>query len=160
MYSRSMGKISYPTGSRREPSYRRDLRVPPNYHGTAIGTPPPDGVPPAAGGLSLDPSEMNVALDRRGAEGAVLTEGEPLPSDTTAVENTSAEPSSAPATESAGSFGGLFSGQHFPFGHGLGYEELLILGLILFLLKEDEGGKGDSDLSMTLLLLGALLFFG
>lgn len=160
MYSRSMGKISYPTGSRREPSYRRDLRVPPNYHGTAIGAPPPDGVPPTPGGLSLDPSERDAGLDRQGVGEALPTERKPLPSETTVAANMSAEPSSDPPTESTGSFGGLFSGQHFPFGHGLGYEELLILGLILFLLKEDEGGKGDSDLSMTLLLLGALLFFG
>ena len=56
----------------------------------------------------------------------------------------------------------LFSHTHFPLGHGLGQEELLILGLLLFLLHEDgaEGKSGDNDLAETLLLLGILLFCG
>jgi hypothetical protein len=51
---------------------------------------------------------------------------------------------------------------HFPLGHGLGQEELLILGLLLFLLHEDEanGPGGNNDLAETLLLLGILLFCG
>ena len=51
---------------------------------------------------------------------------------------------------------------HFPFGHGLGQEELLLLGLILLLLYEGRagGGDADSDLFLTLTLLGFLLVCG
>ena len=147
MYSRSVGRLSY-QGS------RPHLHVPPNYSGTAIGVPPPDGVPPATDGLPL-PS---------------VPDAESLPSD---VPSSHTRPSSASdevlqetdhadsgLSEKPASPAGLFSGKHFPFGHGLGTEELLLLGLILFLLHEDEGKENDSDLSMTVLLLGALLFLG
>ena len=50
-----------------------------------------------------------------------------------------------------GLFGGL--GNAFPFSHGIGFEELLILGLILLLARED----GDRD---AILWLGLLLFCG
>ena len=51
----------------------------------------------------------------------------------------------------SGLFGGL--GNSFPFSHGIGFEELLILGLILLLARED----GDRD---AILWLGLLLFCG
>ena len=44
-------------------------------------------------------------------------------------------------------------GSAFPFSHGLGFEELLILGLIILLSRGEE----ESDL---ILLLGLLLFCG
>ena len=44
-------------------------------------------------------------------------------------------------------------GHAFPFSHGLGFEELLILGLILLLARTDEPGD-------TLLWLVLLLFCG
>lgn len=44
-------------------------------------------------------------------------------------------------------------GTAFPFSHGLGFEELLILGLIILLSRNEE----DSDM---ILLLGLLLFCG
>lgn len=47
--------------------------------------------------------------------------------------------------------GGL--GSSFPFSHGIGFEELLILGLIFLL------SQGETD-SSTVLLLGLLLFCG
>ena len=57
---------------------------------------------------------------------------------------------SAPAPF-ASLFGNL--GHSFPFTHGLGFEELLILGLILLLSRNE----GESD---AVLLLGLLLFCG
>ncbi len=49
-------------------------------------------------------------------------------------------------------------GDHFPFGHGLGGEELLILAVMfLVYLSEDENGKTDNEF---LILLGLLLFAG
>lgn len=52
-------------------------------------------------------------------------------------------------------FASLFGnmGNAFPHSHGLGFEELLILGLILLLSRNE----GDSD---AILLLGLLLFCG
>ena len=48
---------------------------------------------------------------------------------------------------------------HSFLGNGLGLEELLLLGLILFLLREGEGGD-RGDLDETVLLLGLLLLLG
>ena len=152
MYSRSMGRIPYSQSRPREPSYRQNLRVPPNYSGTAIGSPPPDGVSPATDGIVLPdppppsvPSEMGTEECSPKAEAALPVHQEVSP----------------PTAQTAVSpLGGLFSAHGFPFGHGLGFEELLLLGLILFLLHEGESDREDSDLSMTLLLLGALLFCG
>lgn len=50
--------------------------------------------------------------------------------------------------------------ERFPFGHGLGFEELLLVGLILFLLREGEGCPDRGDLDETVILLGLLLFLG
>lgn len=155
MYSRSMGRMPYSSSGSREPSYRQELRVPPNYSGTAIGNPPPDGVSPATDGVLLqDPSPTAVtseeASDRETEDAAPRREEPSVPSE--------APPSTERATPT--SLGGFLSGQGFPFGHGFGFEELLLLGLILFLLREGEGSGEDGDLSMTLLLLGALLLCG
>lgn len=50
------------------------------------------------------------------------------------------------------------SSSHFPFGHGLGSEELLILAImLLILLSGNEKGESDNE---ALLLLGFLLFAG
>ncbi len=52
-------------------------------------------------------------------------------------------------------FAALFGnmGSSFPFSHGIGFEELLILGLIILLARNE----GDTD---TMLLIGLLLFCG
>jgi hypothetical protein len=47
--------------------------------------------------------------------------------------------------------------ERFPFGHGFGFEELLLIGLMLLLLHE---GDGEGDLGETLVLLGVLLLCG
>ncbi len=47
---------------------------------------------------------------------------------------------------------------HFPFGHGIGSEELLILAVMLMVfLSGNDGGEVDSEF---ILLLGLLLFAG
>ncbi len=55
--------------------------------------------------------------------------------------------------------GGALRGlmERFPFGHGFGFEELLLIGLMLLLLHE---GDGEGDLGETLVLLGVLLLCG
>ena len=54
----------------------------------------------------------------------------------------------------------LFDASRFPFGHGIGLEELLLLGLILFLLHECGDGEERGDLDETVVLLGLLLLLG
>ena len=53
---------------------------------------------------------------------------------------------------------GVGASTHFPFGHGIGSEEMLILAMMLlvFLSTSDDGGT-DNEL---MLLLGLLLFAG
>lgn len=46
---------------------------------------------------------------------------------------------------------------HFPFGHGIGSEELLILGVMAVLFFSDDDGGADGELIM---LLAMLLFAG
>ena len=48
--------------------------------------------------------------------------------------------------------------EHFPFGHGIGSEEMLIMAMMLLVyLSGEDGQKPDNEL---LLLLGLLLFAG
>ena len=54
----------------------------------------------------------------------------------------------------------LFSLSRFPFGRGIGWEELMILGLILFLLHESASLEDRGDLDETVILLGLLLLLG
>ena len=50
------------------------------------------------------------------------------------------------------------SASHFPFGHGIGSEELLIMAIMLAVfLSDSNGGSSDHEL---LMLLGLLLFSG
>ncbi len=70
----------------------------------------------------------------------------------------SADPApAAPRTERGFSW---FDPSHFPFGHGFGFDELLLLGLILFLLRENGDQQDRGDLDETLILLGLLLLGG
>lgn len=48
----------------------------------------------------------------------------------------------------------------FPFGHGLGFEELLLIGLILFLSDGDGSECDTEEQNITRLILAALLFCG
>ena len=55
----------------------------------------------------------------------------------------------------------LFNLSRFPFGHGIGWEEILILGLIWLLLHENAVcGRDRGDLDETVILLGLLLLLG
>ena len=56
--------------------------------------------------------------------------------------------------------GGLFDLSRFPFGRGIGFEELMILGLILLLLHESAEGEERGDIDETVILLGLLLLLG
>ena len=126
----------------------RGVYVPPNYSGTALGqesTPTPSfddlpqvsNLPAQRESLSQEETSLaSTALEQDGEEAFVHPEGSP--------------PSG---------LGGLPGGHKFPFGHGIGYEELFLLGLLLFLGKEADTKESD-DLPLTLLLVGGLLFCG
>ena len=83
-----------------------------------------------------------------------------VPSD--AVPATPAAVPPAPIAEAKTASGsrGLFDLSRFPFGHGIGFEELLILGLILFLLHESGECEDRGDIDETVILLGLLLILG
>lgn len=140
----------------------RGVYVPPNYSGTAIGmeaspTPRFDDLPQ----VSNLPDRQDDRRDDRSRdrkEGDCERGVEDLPP----ADVQEVTPVSAAETRNSLT-GGLMSHSHFPFGHGLGYEELFLMGLLLFLLKETPSEHGDSDgddLPLTLLLIGALLFCG
>ena len=154
MYSRF--QPNFGMGKRYPIENRPPVYVPLNYGGTALGT-PPDGVPPTNDGVR-PPSDEAVSHSEAPTEasGPAFERGrEEAPSEKKArLEANSAE------TRPASLLSGIFSSRHFPFGHGVGYEELLLLGLILFLMHEGGDSREEDDLSMTLLLLGALLFCG
>ncbi|MBE6693164.1 MAG: hypothetical protein E7589_00155 [Ruminococcaceae bacterium] len=57
--------------------------------------------------------------------------------------------------------GGMANSKGFPFGHGIGFEELLLLGLILFISDDgNSSGCSKEEQDLTRLLLAALLFCG
>jgi len=143
MYSRMPRHLS--TSQARQD--RRGVYVPPNYSGTAIGM--DSGPTPRFDDLPQVSNLPKPSVD------SLPTEGEQPP-----MEEATVVSSVASATP-ANPLGMLLNSQHFPFGHGLGYEELFLLGLLLFLMKEkpDDAKDGD-DLSLTLLLIGVLLFCG
>ncbi len=165
MYSRIPRQPPRPVGV---PSYRRQVTPPPNYSGNAFpAAPAPDGARPRFDELPtlstlpardmppapeepIQPEEPVSESDRSDRAGD--SAGENIP------------PSAPPAPDVPGA--ALPGFLHFPFGHGLGQEELLLLGLMLLLLYEgraaggDSGVDGDGDLFLTLTLLGFLLVCG
>ncbi len=149
MYSKSMGSRYTNGGQRRDP-YRRPLYIPPNYHGTA---------------MTVSPSSPYVELHEPEApstssEAVENVERDHFEKSTEAEEIAREEKSDTAVSTQPNLLQSLLSGNHFPFGHGLGYEELLLLGLILFLMREGEESDAEDDRTLPLLLLGALLFMG
>ncbi len=90
-------------------------------------------------------------------EAPPLLRGDTVPDQPEGEEHTPPEAASMPA--SALSAPATQAGLTL-FGKGIGWEELLILGLIFFLLRESEGQSDPCDLAETILLLGALLVMG
>lgn len=133
------------------PSYRQRVRVPPGYRGLAV----------------VEGSENLPANKDFGYAGASDPHVEglerlALAQETEALgehESESAPEPAPPPTEVAASAlparreGGLLDLSHFPFGHGLGTEEWLLIGLILLLLREAGPDRGDLDETVILLVL-------
>ncbi len=165
MYSKFNDRSRRPTPPRGTPSYRQAVRVPPNYSGHAIvdgeerlsdTVQTPDmlaSAPPDASvghmpdnrdfGHDVPPEPRFDNLDR--VSDLPNRDARPLP----IVDFTAETPVRS---------GGLFDLSHFPFGHGIGTEEWLLIGLIFLLLREAGPDRGDLD--ETVLLLGLLLLGG
>ena len=129
-----------------EPSYRRTHTVPLNYSGIAFG---PDG--------DADPCPLSP--DVRRGEGDAISEERPAASVSTVEAPTPGEDTS-PRAVSAASANGVSPASDRGdslWGHGIGYEELLLLGLMVFLMNECDG---EGDFKETLILLGLLLLGG
>ena len=164
MYSRmpkrpyvSMGNSVSSQRSVGERLMDRGVYIPPNYSGTAI-----DPQPQPTPHFEDLPQVSNLPQPTIPQEAFMYDEpeGEPYPYEEPAQP--AIPVTTSQETVGQGSFwGSLFGSGHFPFGHGLGYEELFLLGLLLFLMHEDsQENREESDLPLTLLLVGALLFCG
>lgn len=169
----------------RQPAYRQPdrprMQVPPNYSGHAIvdgeerplgqigeTDPPPEIPSPEAPTPHFDdlPRVSELGDSRRHPRRTVPASFEeaeetapdvrPADSPSEAVPSVRTPPPSPPAPERPA----LFDLSRFPFGHGLGLEELLILGLILFLLHESGECSDRGDIDETVILLGLLLLLG
>ena len=166
-----------------EPAYRRrePVRVPANYSGHAIvdGEERPLGslFPPAGGGGEADlprPSpytpephfeglpRVSELGDRRLPPPRILPSEEMEGEDDWLAEEDAPlrSPPSQPVDAVAGTPPPPKPSALSVFGHGIGTEELLIMGLILFLLLEGGEGEDRGDLTETVILLGLLLVLG
>lgn len=179
MYSKEHG-VSYglhrPSGGRM-PSYRQPerpkMQVPANYSGHAIvdGEERPLGVPAEAVTEALLPELPGDDMPMPRFEGLPRiselggTHRRPQP---VTIPASFEEPPSEAAAETAAPIAppvvsrkpSLFDLSHFPFGHGIGWEEILLLGLILFVLHESGNCEDRGDLDETVILLGLLLLLG
>ena len=145
---------------------RQGVKIPENYGGHAFSRsgaysdmPPPARVEPY---LTDDyqntppepyPSPQDTRFEPEDTQQPQGSERLPLP--------TSAMPKSEQGAINRSIFSSLIppsasASAHFPFGHGIGSEELLIIALMLTVYLA-EGESADSEL---LLLLGLLLFAG
>lgn len=185
MYSRSSPDGRTPQASThprtahgvREPSYRH-TQLPPNYSGNAFRDPPDmeeepgigayvTGESHAPGTRAEDTLATHVPQDVPHTDTAPAQYVLPLTENGKGKEkeeneNKNKNKEKENEKEKTVSWQGMASwmgGDHFPFGHGLGDEELLLLGLMLFLLKEGEHTCAQSA-HETVLLLGLLLLCG
>lgn len=140
---------------------RSELKIPENYSGSAFSRAPqhPDMPPPLrtqpprhdAMRADIPPEDIDRGRDMPREE-AFETDNEMRGEkriETSQLAGASIFSSLLPKVDIA---------SHFPFGHGIGSEELLILAVMLLVfLSGNERGELDSEF---LLLLGLLLFAG
>lgn len=175
MYSKERGFTAPPMGGSQRPSRTPRVSVPPNYSGHAIV----DGeertwgdlhrdVPQAEGQgnaptLRFDglPRVSELGGDQRRAP-RMLPPVEAEPTFPTAEGHPSSEVRALPSPSPSEVEGkpSPSSPLRFLSGQGIGFEELLLAGLILFLLRENETCGDRGDLDETVILLGLLLLLG
>lgn len=144
----------------RPPDHTRNrIKIPDNYNGNAFG-----GVNDLSSRYS-DLKEEAFAQDREKDDILAPLKEAPVVEAVRTVENeingakSPTELSALQPTKSS-SLASLLptfigSSSHFPFGHGIGQEELLILAMMAMIFMSD----GETDNEM-ILLLGLLLFAG
>lgn len=157
---------SLPTGM---PSYRSRVTLPPNYSGNVFPreTPAQEPAEPRPTAEIRPRFDDLPAVSNLPSRAADLPDGE-VPDPAERISDTAEEGQAEATSVSARPIDVpvhspiLLDRAHFPLGHGLGEEELLLLGLILLLLHEDGemSSEGENDLLLTVLLLGFLLFCG
>ncbi len=153
------------------------VKIPDNYSGNAFRTNEPYNDMPPPTRLDLPPQERRERIDDRQErqEGATrepyfeqpfeqpsIPVPLPIPSypDQETPPQNEASPSPTAKADTPASLFSLLPGLsgRFPFGHGLGSEELLILAVMLTVSLAGE--RQDDDDRALLLMLGLLLFAG
>ena len=150
MYSRFNDER--PARTRGVPSYRQ-VRVPPGYRGLAVV----EGDDNLPGNGDFD---RGGAPDPRveGLERLVLPRESQIEPDRPATVEDRPPPDLPDSPALPAPLADVVNPAHFPFGHGIGGEEWLLIGLILLLLREAGSERGDLD--ETIILLGLLLLGG
>lgn len=153
---------------------RDPVRVPENYSGHAFRDQSPYGDMPPPARIPPSPSPQKDKVERQRADEVHFSPVYPTEVEEEITLNTPQAEDESPMSESpsvheangdksggekgSSIFSSLLptvsSSKRFPFGHGLGGEELLILALMLIIYLSDEA---DEEL---LILLGFLLFAG
>lgn len=146
---------------------RQRVKIPENYSGHAFrdGSPYGDMPPPARLDLpnhERRPPTFDVEFAEDAPREAVDSPPEPLfeaqneNTDSTQTVKNEKETKASPFSSLLPT--GFASADHFPFGHGIGSEEILILAMMLMVFLSDK--DGDTPDHELLLLLGLLLFAG
>ena len=152
--------------SRQYDNRKPPLKIPENYSGHAFKPPSPSSDMPPPTHIDVPPSERRdepIDPPRSIDEGRIpMLEVEQTPQeeekDIYAEEQPKKESQAASSIFSSLLPSSILGGNHFPFGHGLGSEEILILAIMLLVyLSGAEKGKPDTEF---LLMLGLLLFAG
>lgn len=134
----------------------RTVKIPEHYSGCAFSVPPKSTAPPT---IKSPPAFLDVGKPSPAtpqpppilpSPPQTVSKEEPDPPFPIQKEE-AAEAALSKASTAPPLLGNI--GKAFPFSHGIGFEELLILGLILLLLHSDS----DRD---AVLWLGVLLFCG
>lgn len=145
------------------------VKIPENYSGHAFREPRPYSDMPPPTRLDTPPSDRRIEEPQTYIARVEAVETEPdeetIEPTFYPVEEKESEPSESetkevpkPSIFSSLLPSGIASSNHFPFGHGIGSEELLILAIMLLVyLSGEEQGKTDTEF---LLMLGLLLFAG
>lgn len=150
---------------RQPDSQRRQVKIPENYSGHAFRPPSPySDMPP--------PTHLPAPQNDWREDEEIVQDSESPPSrgdnesprqeeaqeNGSNKEDTPRDPRGAASIFSSLLPSSILGGKHFPFGHGLGSEEILILAIMLLVyLSGEEKGELDSEF---LLMLGLLLFAG
>ena len=152
---------------------RQRIKIPENYSGHAFREPsayndmPPPIRVDTQHALNRDlPAPRVNSLQHREEEGQEGSDPAPLTGEmqedtanpTHSLAPHSQEMEESPHTSIFSSLLPTASSNHFPFGHGIGGEELMILAIMLLVfLSEEDKTQVDNEL---LLFLGILLFAG